>query len=192
MKHGDPKPDEGLFDGASADAIAAGGGLAGSAFALELARHGASAMIFERMPGPHHKVCGEFLSDRAQALFITSVSMSKPSAAVLWRHYAFQTARSRLVRLCPLKPSAFLGFFLMKRYSRRPSTLAQGSFAVCRSMGLKIGAVACSFGRRVQLSNAVRPPLQAASTTFVVCRGLTDQWSASKFTYDLRKRRAVR
>ena len=68
MEHGEPKPDEALFDGASADAIAAGGGLAGSAFALELARHGASAMIFERMPGPHHKVCGEFLSDRAQAL----------------------------------------------------------------------------------------------------------------------------
>lgn len=54
--------------GATADAIAVGGGLAGSAFALELARHGASAMIFERMRGPHHKVCGEFLSDRAQAL----------------------------------------------------------------------------------------------------------------------------
>jgi flavin-dependent dehydrogenase len=68
LKHREPKADEALFDGASADAIAAGGGLAGSAFALELARHGASAMILERMPGPHHKVCGEFLSDRAQAL----------------------------------------------------------------------------------------------------------------------------
>ena len=50
------------------DAIAAGGGLAGSAFALELARRGARTIVFERMPGPHHKVCGEFLSDRAQAL----------------------------------------------------------------------------------------------------------------------------
>ena len=50
------------------DAISVGGGLAGSAFALELVRHGASAMIFERMRGPHHKVCGEFLSDGTQAL----------------------------------------------------------------------------------------------------------------------------
>ncbi|HVT28637.1 MAG TPA: FAD-dependent monooxygenase [Lacipirellulaceae bacterium] len=68
MKHREPKSDDALFYGATTDAIAAGGGLAGSAFALELSRHGASAMIFERMPGPHHKVCGEFLSDRAQAL----------------------------------------------------------------------------------------------------------------------------
>lgn len=50
------------------DAIAVGGGLAGCAFALELARHGASVAIFERTSGEHHKVCGEFLSDRAQSL----------------------------------------------------------------------------------------------------------------------------
>ena len=68
MKHRQPRLDEAPIDGATVDAIAAGGGLAGSAFALELARHGASATIFERMPGPHHKVCGEFLSDRAQTL----------------------------------------------------------------------------------------------------------------------------
>jgi flavin-dependent dehydrogenase len=68
LKHRQPSLDEARVDGATVDAIAAGGGLAGSAFALELARHGATATIFERMPGPHHKVCGEFLSDRAQTL----------------------------------------------------------------------------------------------------------------------------
>jgi flavin-dependent dehydrogenase len=50
------------------DAIVAGGGLAGAAFALELARRGAKAMLIERMPGPHHKVCGDFLSANAIAL----------------------------------------------------------------------------------------------------------------------------
>ena len=50
------------------DAIAAGGGLAGTAFALELARHGANAMIIERTAGPHHKVCGDFLTDKAKGL----------------------------------------------------------------------------------------------------------------------------
>jgi flavin-dependent dehydrogenase len=50
------------------DAIAAGGGLAGTAFALELARKGARVMIIERTPGPHHKVCGDFLSGEATAL----------------------------------------------------------------------------------------------------------------------------
>ncbi|MBY0558965.1 FAD-dependent monooxygenase [Hyphomicrobium sp.] len=68
MTNSDPSPDEAPLGNATADAIAVGGGLAGSAFALELARHGASVMIFERMGGPHHKVCGEFLSDGAQAL----------------------------------------------------------------------------------------------------------------------------
>ena len=56
------------FGNGVVDAISVGGGLAGSAFALELARHGGTVAIFERMPGQHHKVCGEFLSDRAQAL----------------------------------------------------------------------------------------------------------------------------
>ncbi len=48
--------------------IAIGGGLAGAAFALELARNGASAVVLESTRAPHHKVCGEFLSEEAQAL----------------------------------------------------------------------------------------------------------------------------
>lgn len=55
-------------DGEETDAIAAGGGLAGAAFAIELARHGRDVIVLERMAGAHHKVCGEFLSDRALAL----------------------------------------------------------------------------------------------------------------------------
>lgn len=50
------------------DAIAAGGGLAGTAFAIELARAGAKVTLIERTAGPHHKVCGDFLSGEAQAL----------------------------------------------------------------------------------------------------------------------------
>jgi flavin-dependent dehydrogenase len=48
--------------------IAVGGGLAGAAFALELARHGAPALVLESTRTAHHKVCGEFLSAEAQAL----------------------------------------------------------------------------------------------------------------------------
>jgi flavin-dependent dehydrogenase len=50
------------------EAIVVGGGLAGSAFAIELARHGRRVVVLERTPGPHHKVCGEFLSAEAQTL----------------------------------------------------------------------------------------------------------------------------
>ena len=48
--------------------IAVGGGLAGAAFALELARNRASVSVLEATRGPHHKVCGEFLSAEAQRL----------------------------------------------------------------------------------------------------------------------------
>jgi flavin-dependent dehydrogenase len=50
------------------DAIAVGGGLAGAAFALELARQGARVAIIERTRGPALKVCGDFLSTEAQTL----------------------------------------------------------------------------------------------------------------------------
>ena len=48
--------------------IAVGGGLAGAAFALELARNGAPVLVLESTRAAHHKVCGEFLSAEAQAL----------------------------------------------------------------------------------------------------------------------------
>jgi flavin-dependent dehydrogenase len=63
-----------MIDGSICDrreewpAIAVGGGLAGAAFAIELARHGREVLVIERSPGAHHSVCGEFLSVEAQAL----------------------------------------------------------------------------------------------------------------------------
>ena len=52
---------------AGPDAIVVGGGLAGAAAACRLARAGRHVVLFEREPGPHHKVCGEFLSPEAAA-----------------------------------------------------------------------------------------------------------------------------
>jgi flavin-dependent dehydrogenase len=48
--------------------MAVGGGPAGAAFALELARNGRRVIVLERSRGPHHKVCGEFLSGEAQSI----------------------------------------------------------------------------------------------------------------------------
>src|SRR5690348_5557170 len=45
-----------------------GGGPAGAATAFALAAAGREAILFERSAGPHHKVCGEFLSVETQAL----------------------------------------------------------------------------------------------------------------------------
>jgi flavin-dependent dehydrogenase len=50
------------------EAIVVGGGLAGSAFAIALARQNRSVIVLEKTAGAHHKVCGEFLSAEAQAL----------------------------------------------------------------------------------------------------------------------------
>jgi len=47
------------------DVVVAGGGLAGSAAAIGLARAGRHAVLIERETGPHDKVCGEFLSYEA-------------------------------------------------------------------------------------------------------------------------------
>ena len=47
---------------ADASALVIGGGLAGSMAALELARGGRPVTLLEKSKGPHHKVCGEFLS----------------------------------------------------------------------------------------------------------------------------------
>ncbi len=46
--------------------VIAGGGLAGAATACLLARAGRDVTVIERSTGPHHKICGEFLSIEAQ------------------------------------------------------------------------------------------------------------------------------
>ena len=49
----------------SSDVLVVGGGLAGCATAIRLARGGRAVTLVERAAGPHHKVCGEFLSGEA-------------------------------------------------------------------------------------------------------------------------------
>ena len=51
----------------SHDAVIVGGGPAGCAAAITLARGGARVLLLERERGPSHKVCGEFLSGEALA-----------------------------------------------------------------------------------------------------------------------------
>ena len=49
----------------TAGALVVGGGIAGSAVAIDLARAGRRVVLIERETGPHDKVCGEFLSFEA-------------------------------------------------------------------------------------------------------------------------------
>ena len=50
------------------ETLIVGGGPAGAAAACGLAAAGREVMLVERSEGPHHKVCGEFLSIETQAL----------------------------------------------------------------------------------------------------------------------------
>jgi menaquinone-9 beta-reductase len=47
------------------DAVVVGGGPAGAALAAALGQAGRRVLVLERTPGPHQKVCGEFLSHEA-------------------------------------------------------------------------------------------------------------------------------
>src|SRR5690554_734548 len=47
------------------ETVIIGGGPAGAAAAILLARQGIAVRLLERQPGPHHKVCGEFISYEA-------------------------------------------------------------------------------------------------------------------------------
>src|ERR1700733_8134910 len=48
------------------DVIIIGGGPAGGAAAVRLAQAGRKALLLEKEPQAHHKVCGEFISTEAQ------------------------------------------------------------------------------------------------------------------------------
>lgn len=50
------------------DVVVVGGGLAGCAAAIGLARHGASVLLAEQGTYPSHKLCGEFLSTESRGL----------------------------------------------------------------------------------------------------------------------------
>ena len=45
------------------DIIIAGGGLAGLTAAIHLSKAGLKVTVFEKSPYPHHKVCGEYISN---------------------------------------------------------------------------------------------------------------------------------
>src|SRR6202522_2397947 len=49
----------------AAEVLVLGGGAAGCAASIALARKGLVVTLIEREPTPHHKVCGEFLSGEA-------------------------------------------------------------------------------------------------------------------------------
>lgn len=56
------------------EVLVIGGGLAGAAAAAQLAEAGRRVVVIERTPGPHDKVCGEFLS-RETVLYLAALGI---------------------------------------------------------------------------------------------------------------------
>ena len=73
-----------------------GGGPAGAAAACALAASGRETVLFERSAGPHHKVCGEFLSIETQAL-LREIGIDPPALGAVGIDYVAIYAAGRSI-----------------------------------------------------------------------------------------------
>ena len=80
----------------SDETVIIGGGPAGAAAAIKLSRQGMPVRLLERKPGPHHKVCGEFISyEAAQHLEELGVDLAALGAEPI-RHVRFYNGENEL------------------------------------------------------------------------------------------------
>jgi menaquinone-9 beta-reductase len=119
---------------ATAPALIIGGGVAGAAAAIEIARMGRPVTLVERQQGPHHKVCGEFISGEA-ALYLSDLGIDLA---------ALGAVRINEVRLCADERvvTARLPFpaFSLSRHALDEALLRQASAAgadVMRGSGVQ-------------------------------------------------------
>ncbi|RBI69152.1 NAD(P)/FAD-dependent oxidoreductase [Vreelandella sulfidaeris] len=81
----------------SDETIIIGGGPAGAAAAIKLAKQGMPVRLLERKLGPHHKVCGEFISyEAAQYLDELGLDLAALGAEPI-RHARFYNGESELI-----------------------------------------------------------------------------------------------
>jgi flavin-dependent dehydrogenase len=88
------------------DVLVAGGGPAGSAFAIAAARRGASVLLVERDQPPFKKVCGEFLSHGGMELWRKLTMAEPPAGAPRIARVRFFT-HARAAAPIPIEPSAW-------------------------------------------------------------------------------------
>jgi flavin-dependent dehydrogenase len=91
--------------GAHGSAVVIGGGVAGAAVAAHLAQAGRPVTLLERRDGPHHKVCGEFVSGEA-ALYLEDLGIDLVALGAV-RMRAVRLAAACQVATAPLPFPAY-------------------------------------------------------------------------------------
>jgi len=75
------------------ECVVIGGGVAGSTAAYHLTKLGYKAAVLEKTQGPHHKVCGEFLSFESIS-YLNEMGIFLKSDAPVIKHFQFFSSRS--------------------------------------------------------------------------------------------------
>lgn len=94
------------------DILIAGGGLAGLTSAIHLARQGLSVTLIEKNPYPHHKVCGEYISNEVLPYLQSLDADPEPLSPAYISALDFSVAGGK-----KLKAKLPLGGFGVSRYA---------------------------------------------------------------------------
>lgn len=131
------------------DALVLGGGPAGAALAVRLARRGRSIVLMEQSAAAHHKVCGEFLSHEAASYFDRlGIDLAALGAVPI---HGVRLAAGRPIAACEL-PFPALSLTRRKLDESLLALAAQAGVTVWR--GSRVDALdACGSGWRARLAS---------------------------------------
>jgi 2-polyprenyl-6-methoxyphenol hydroxylase-like FAD-dependent oxidoreductase len=129
------------------EVLVLGGGVAGCAASIALARKGRSVTLIEREPTPRHKVCGEFLSGEAlEDLHALGIDVASLGAVPI--NYV-RLAAARRAATAPLP-------FPAKSLTRKALDTASSPQPSLREFALSVVAVSSRSAARPRTSGRLR------------------------------------
>jgi choline dehydrogenase-like flavoprotein len=161
------------------EALIIGGGVAGCAASIELARKGRSVTLIEREPTPRHKVCGGFLSgDSLEDLHALGIDVTSLGAVPI-DYVRLAAARRARRPLCHFQQSRSRAMRSIQRLSPRPSPpeSALSIVAVCSRSAARLPT-------SVRLSSTTEPPTKLQPSFSLrantICAATIARWTLTK------------